>query len=376
MAEIIPMNQVKNLTVLGLMSGTSMDGLDLCLSEISITENYSFNYNILKSVSEPFNAKTKSIIENAVKGENIKTAHTQLGKLFSELCIKHFESENIDAIAMHGQTIAHDDGVMTRQIGDPQFLVNTFLIPVIYNFRQADIDAGGNGAPLMPFLDWLLFNNSTHDKIILNIGGIANFTHIPPHSKKEDVIGFDTGPGMALIDEFCMLQWNETCDWDGKFSSTGKTIEPLLDKLMSHPFLKKEYPKSTGRHEFGQEYVEKVVDGWGNHPPENILRTFVRFTAKSIWENITKLRNLTPENLALIVSGGGVHHPIIMEDLKKYTQLMVINSAQMDINPDTKEALLMAVLGACRLKNITANMPSVTGAKSNVILGNIYQGKA
>ncbi|MBT5078918.1 MAG: anhydro-N-acetylmuramic acid kinase [Candidatus Marinimicrobia bacterium] len=367
------MNQPNNLKVLGLMSGTSMDGLDMCLAEIKIAENYSFNYKIMKSVSEPFQVQTKTIIQNAIDGKNIEIAHTHLGKLFSQLCTKYFASEKIDAIAMHGQTINHEDGVMTHQIGDPQFLAETFQIPIIYNFRQADINVGGNGAPLMPFLDWLLFNNSSDDQIILNIGGIANFTHIPQHLKKGDTIGFDTGPGMALIDEFCKLKWNEACDWDGKYSSTGKIIEPLLAKMMKHPFVKKEYPKSTGRDEFGEKFVKKIVGDWDMYPPENILRTFVAFTAKSIYENILKLRNFTPENSTLIVSGGGVHHPIIMEDLKRYTQLKVMDSTEMDIDPDTKEALLMAVIGGCRLKNLTANMPSVTGAKSHVVLGDIYQ---
>ena len=365
------MNQAKKLKILGLMSGTSMDGLDLCLAEVDITENYTFNYNILKSISKSFNSSTKSIIDNAIKGKNINLAHTHLGKLFSELSFKYFSSENIDAIAMHGQTIAHEDGKMTKQIGDPQFLSDIFQIPIIYNFRQADINAGGNGAPLMPFLDWLLFRDSSNDKIVLNIGGIANFTHIAPQIKKEDVIGFDTGPGMALIDEFCILKWNEVCDWNGKFSSNGVIIEPLLDELMLHPFLKKGYPKSTGRDEFGQEYVQKISEEWDNYTSEDILRTFVSFTVKSIWENILKLRNFTLENSVLIVSGGGVNHPVIMEDLKKHIDLKVIDCAEMDINPHTKEALLMAVLGACRLKNISANIQSVTGANSNVILGDI-----
>jgi len=363
------------IRVLGLMSGTSMDGLDMCLVEINLTENYSFSYNIIKSISEPFTMHTKSIIQHAVKGKNIENAHSYLGELFSQLCIKYFKSESIDAIAMHGQTIAHEDGVMTHQIGDPQFLADVFQIPVICNFRQADIDAGGNGAPLMPFLDWLLFNNSVYDQIILNIGGIANLTHIPLHAKKIDVLGFDTGPGMALIDELCLMMWGEPCDIDGKYSSNGKIIKTLLDELITHPFVQKNYPKSTGRHEFGKDYVLNIVEKWESHKPEDILRTLVAFSTKSIWKNILKLRNFTPENSIIIVSGGGVHHPIIMEDLKKYTQLRVINSAEKGIDPNTKEALLMVVLGACRLKKITANMPSVTGAKSHVVLGDIYKGK-
>lgn len=369
------MSITNKIRVLGLMSGTSMDGLDMCLAEINLSEKYFFNYNIIKSVSEPFNANTKSIIKDVVGDENIETAHTHLGKLFSHICVKYFDSENMDAIAMHGQTIAHEDGVMTHQIGDPQFLADIFQIPVIYNFRQADIDAGGNGAPLMPFLDWLIFNNSVYDQIILNIGGIANFTHIPLHARKVDVLGFDTGPGMALIDEFCMMKWDKPCDVDGKYSSTGKIIKSLLDELMRHPFVQRNYPKSTGRHEFGKDYVLSIMEKWKFHKSEDILRTFVAFSAKSIWENILKLRNFIPEDSTIIVSGGGVHHPIIMEDLKKYTQLVVINSSEKGIDPDTKEALLMGVLGVCRLKKITANLPLVTGAKSHVVLGDIYKRK-
>jgi anhydro-N-acetylmuramic acid kinase len=370
------MNYPTNLNILGLMSGTSMDGLDMCLTKINIVENYSFSYKIIKSNFEPFSDFTKLIIKDAIDGINVEIAHVHLGDLFAQFCMKYFDSKNIDAIAMHGQTIAHEDGVMTHQIGDPQFLANTFQIPIIHNFRQADIDIGGNGAPLMPFLDWLLFKNSIHDKIILNIGGIANFTHVPSYSKRDDVIGFDTGPGMALIDELCILKWNEPCDWDGKYSSNGEIIVPLLTELMMHPFVKKEYPKSTGRHEFGKEFLLKIVERWKAHQFEDILRTFVAFTAKSIWENILKLRNFTLKNSILIVSGGGVHHPIIMEDLKRYTQLKVLSSSEIDLDPDIKEALLMAVLGAFRLENVAANMPSVTGANSRVILGDIYKRKA
>tara|TARA_B110000467_G_scaffold154936_1_gene166695 strand:- start:943 stop:2055 length:1113 start_codon:yes stop_codon:yes gene_type:complete len=370
------MSYSTKLNILGLMSGTSMDGLDMCLTKINIIENDSFSYEIIKSKFEPFNDFTKLMIKNAVDGINIEIADAHLGNLFSQLCLKYFESKNIDAIAMHGQTISHQDGVMTHQIGDPQFLANTFEVPIIYNFRQADIDVGGNGAPLMPFLDWLLFDNSEYDKIILNIGGIANLTHIPCYTKRDNVVGFDTGPGMALIDELCILKWNKPCDWDGNYSSDGEIIEPLLTELMMHPFVNKKYPKSTGRHEFGKEFVLKILEKWSVYELEDILRTFVAFTAKSIWENILKLRNFTFENSALIVSGGGVHHPIIMEDLKRYGQLKIMSSSEMGVDPDIKEALLMAVLGACRIKNIAANMPSVTGANFHVVLGDIYTRKA
>ncbi len=353
------------------MSGTSMDGLDMCLSKIHLTPEYKFSFKIVKTAFSPFDKKTKQIIIDALKGNSIDLAHNHLGALYAELCRNHFKNENIDAVAMHGQTIAHKDGEMTQQIGNPQFLKESFQIPIIFDFRQNDIAENGNGAPLMPLLDWLLFKDNPKHNIVLNIGGIANISYIPPKANQSDVVGFDTGPGMSLIDELCTQFFNKSFDTNGELSSKGNIDNKLLHELMMHPFIRKEYPKSTGRHEFGSKFVHKVIQQWNHLSHYDILRIFVSFTAKSIWENILLIRNFTPRNWELIVSGGGVLHPILMSDLEYYTSQTIKTSNDVGIKPEFKEGLLMSVLGAAKLMELPANMPTVTGAKKHVSLGRI-----
>ena len=369
------MSKDKKYKILGLMSGTSMDGLDMCLAEINIDKTNFLKFRIIKSVFEPFKNITKIQIKNAINDINISATNNYLGKLFSKIFKKNFKSYEIDAIALHGQTVSHIDGIMTMQIGNPKYLAKSFSVPIIFNFRQADIDHGGNGAPLMPFLDWLLFCKSKKDKIVLNVGGISNLTYIPNNSKKHEVIGFDTGPGMALIDEYCLSEWNVDFDCNAKFSSQGFVIEPLLDYLMEHPFINKKYPKSTGRHEFGEDLVKKIKKKWKESSKKDILRTFVAFTAKSIWKNISNIRNFSYKNTELIISGGGSCHPLLIQDLKYFTNLEIVNFKNKELCSDFKEAFLMSVLGACHLNGIPANLPSVTGAKKQIVLGELYKEK-
>ena len=348
-----------------------MDGLDMCLSEINLTEDYNFSFKIVKTAFSPFDEKIKKMINNALKGNGIELSHENLGKLYKKKCNEFFINEPIDAIAIHGQTIAHKDGEMTHQIGDPRYLKESFKIPIIYDFRQNDIVENGNGAPLMPFLDWLLFKKNLKHSIVLNIGGIANISHIPPHASHTEVTGFDTGPGMSLIDELCIQSFNKSCDKDGKLSLKGNINNDLLNNLMMHPFIKKEYPKSTGRHEFGSEFVHKIIQEWKHISHYDILRTFVSFTANSIWENILLIRKFIPQNWELIASGGGVSHPLLMSDLEYYTSQKIKKSNDYGIDPEFKEGLLMSVLGAAKLMELPANLPTVTGANKRVSLGRI-----
>ena len=243
-------------------------------------------------------------------------------------------------------------------------------VPVVYNFRQADIDVGGNGAPLMPFLDWLLFQDNCHDTITLNLGGVANISFIPKSGKRNEVIGFDTGPGMALIDECCEKFYNEPIDMDGIHAKQGKVNEDILSELMEHKFIQKMPPKSTGRHEFGRELLNSIILNYAQTAPNDLIRTFCIFTAKSIAENLNKFLNFSTTDIHLIISGGGVHHPVLMEDIQKNTNILNLKTTDViEMEPDMKETLLMAVLGVARMQEMKANMPSVTGAEKMVILG-------
>ena len=356
------------------MSGTSMDGLDCGLFNISLTSGYALDWSCIEFMTYPYSEDICQSISNALKGDElaIKDADRILGKEFSAISKKFINERPIDLISTHGQTVDHNDGVSTLQIGAPKFLTETFQVPVVYNVRQADIEVGGNGAPLMPFLDWLLFNNGDSTTITLNLGGVANISFIPKSGKRNEVIGFDTGPGMALIDECCKMYYGDSLDRNGSHAKEGIVHETILSELMNHKFIHKSPPKSTGRHDFGVELVNNIIQRYSNISPENLIRTFCAFTGKSIAVNLEKYLNFHISDVRLIISGGGVHHPILMQDIWKYTRITDIKTSdELGIKSDMKEALLMAVLGVARKKEMTANMPGVTGAEKLMVLGNL-----
>ena len=249
-----------------------------------------------------------------------------------------------------------------------------FQVPIVYNVRQADIDAGGNGAPLMPFLDWLLYKDSGEDIITLNLGGVANISYIPASGNREEIIGFDTGPGMSLMDETCREIWGIDMDQDGLKTAQGNVNVELLDELMHSEYITNPPPKSTGRKEFGSDLVKQLMREKPHIEPEDLLRTFCAFTAKSISVNLKSILNFDIPNLRLIISGGGVYHPVLMGDIRKYVEISnIITVDDYGIEPKMKESLLMAVLAAARMKNLPANMPSVTGADRQTLLGDIFR---
>ena len=363
---------MQTITVLGLMSGTSMDGLDCGLFEIALTSDYKLDWTCTDFQTFPYSAGMRDSIKKSLQANKKvkqKTNRT-LGMEFAVLSEKFIKGRKIDLIATHGQTVAHDDGISTQQIGDPKYLQQKIQVPVVYNFRQADIDAGGTGAPLMPFLDWLLFKDNCHDTITLNLGGVANISFIPKSGKRSEVIGYDTGPAMALIDECCEKFYSETIDMNGVHAKQGKVNEDILSELMGNKFIQKMPPKSTGRHEFGKELLDKIIQDYLSTSPDDLIKTFCVFTAKSIAENLDKFLNFNTSDIHLIISGGGVHHPVLMEDIRTYTEISNFKTADdLEMEPDMKETLLIAVIGVARKQGMKANMPSVTGAEAMVMLG-------
>jgi len=358
------------------MSGTSMDGLDCGLFDISLNPDYELDFSCREFMIFPYSENIRKSIQNSLQGDKvlIKDVDKILGEEFTAISEEFIKGRRIGLIATHGQTVAHNDGVSSLQIGDPQSLHEKFQVPVVYDFRQTDIDAGGNGAPLMPFLDWLLFKKSGKNTITLNLGGVANLSFIPKSGKRKEVIGFDTGPGMALIDECCEKFYGEPIDRDGVHAKQGKVNEEILSELMAYEFIQKSPPKSTGRHEFGKGLVKSIIKNYSQTSPNDLIRTFCIFTAKSIAENMTKFLNFNISDVRMIVSGGGIHHFVLMKDIQKYTKISEIRTvANYGIQPDFKEALLMAVLGVAHIQEMTANMPTATGAEKMVVLGNLIQ---
>ena len=365
---------MQKTTVLGLMSGTSMDGLDCGLFEIILTSNYKLDWTCIDFQTFPYSAGIRDSIQKSLQPnkELIEETDRKLGMEFAVLSKKFIRDRKIDLIAIHGQTIAHDDGISTQQIGDPKYLQQKIQVPVVYNFRQGDIDIGGNGAPLMPFLDWLLFQDKGHDTITLNLGGVANISYIPKSGKRNEVIGFDTGPAMSLIDECCEKFYGESIDRDGVYAKQGKVNEDILSELMRHKFIQKMPPKSTGRHEFGKELINRIIQNYSQILPNDLIKTFCVFTAKSIAENLNNFLNFNTSDIHLIISGGGVYHPVLMENIRNYTEISDVKIADvLEMEPNMKEALLIAVIGVARIQEMTANMPTVTGAKKIVVLGEL-----
>ena len=359
--------------ILGIMSGTSSDGLDCCDVNIEINSDYNFKFKINKFSSIPFTNSEKSFLlslrEMDYQDSNLET---QMTNLFIKKIQDFTPTFNFDAIACHGHTIKHIDQVLSVQLLDYKLMYDKFRIPVIYNFRANDILHLGTGAPLMPFLDWLLFPDINKDILTLNIGGISNITYIPKNKKREEVIGFDTGPGMSLVDKASKKLFNHPYDQDGMFSKKGKINYKLLDYLMSHTFISQKPPKSTDIKEFAFESLEQIINKTTATNSYDLIRTFIQFTVDSIDYNITEFINLEDDH-ELVYSGGGTDNPTVLEALLK--KKWNINSiSKYGIDSSIKEALLIAVLGVCRKLKLNANMPSVTGSNSYCLLGDIYNG--
>ena len=363
------------MNILGVMSGNSCDGLDLCDVDIEIDSNYNLSYKIKQYSTIPFLEHEKKFIHTVRENEKykIKENETKLTTIFIDK-IRMFSSlEHLDYISCHGQTVSHIDKVSSLQLFDAKQCYDSLGIPVIYNFRDNDIKNGGNGAPLMPFLDWLLFSDSIKDVVTLNVGGISNISHIPKSKLKDEVQGFDTGPGMCLVDMACRRFFHSSYDNDSKFSNQGTVDKKILNKLLNLPLIKKDPPKSMDINDFGVDILNQILTSNSKLDNHDILRTLVEFTVESIHYNIYNFIKLDRCKFDLVVSGGGTDHPLVKQGLTK-RGYRVKSVSKFGIDSSTKEAFLMALLGASKVLNLKSNIPTVTGASKYVTLGEIYAG--
>ena len=359
--------------MVGLMTGTSMDGLDICLADVTFSGN-SVQCKMIDSTMIPITKQLQQDIRQALSSstEIVTRVHYDLGR-FLAARTERFLTEtgigDIDAVAMHGQTIHHVSGEATLQIGEPSFLSEVLGVPVVSDFRARDIAAGGTGAPLIPAVDKWLLQRETEAVVCLNLGGIANVTFLPAKNSDADVMGFDTGPAMSLLDEAASQLLNETFDSDGKKALSGEPNEESVAHWMTDGFIQAEPPKSTGRDYFGAHWLKKNLPDLNQWEIANLLASLSLFTARSVAVNCRQF--LQMQNVKeIIVSGGGVHNRAVMQNLEKeFATISVVGSDSYGINPDMKEAVGFAILGAAYLKEIPGNIPSVTGASRSVILG-------
>ena len=352
------------------MTGTSMDGMDCCVADIQLTKE-SADFHIMWMDTITYPPQLKHQFQKALDGNTarISDLHFEFGQWMADSLASHMPKNMIpEVIGCHGQTIYHHHNYSTLQIGEPSYLAETFSVPVISDFRSRDVSVGGCGAPLIPIVDKWLLQEEEEDRIALNLGGIANVTVLPKSNGK--IIGFDTGPGMGLLDERYHDIYDSGIDINGKIALLGAADNQLVHQWMQDSFIQQIPPKSAGRHDYGKNWILSHLHDLGNLNKEDQLATLSRFTAQSVYQGC--IPYLTNAQETVIVAGGGSHHQCVMNELKRcFSKHKVTISDEFGIPVDGKEALGFAFLAVAYIKGIPANIPDVTGAKRQVVLGKL-----
>jgi len=380
--------------VIGLMSGTSADGIDAALVEVEGNPQ-KLSWEVLAFVEIPYpKAVRQSILElcDARTGsvDAICSMNVALGEWFADAALAvcdaaNVSPEEVDAIGSHGQTIHHLPHATlaggksvrsTLQIGDPAVIAERTGMATVSDFRTRDMAVGGQGAPLVPLVDFMLFRSQDVGRVLLNIGGIANLTVLPKGGQIEDVFAFDTGPGNMVIDGVvhAVTQGAMTFDLDGKLARQGVPVEGILKKYMEHPFFKQAPPKSTGREMFGRSLVEEWVRL--SDSAEDLVATATAWTAQSIADALARFVAPVCTVDELVVSGGGAKNPVLMASLSDALGLRVMTSDDLGLQSEAKEAVAFALLAHETLNGRPGNVPRVTGASRPVVLGSITPGRA
>jgi anhydro-N-acetylmuramic acid kinase len=353
------------MRVAGVMSGTSLDGIDVAIVEIAGRRVETIGF-LCTPYSDAVQLAILDVSNLATFGGSISRLNFQLGELYARAVLRAVRRYGpVELIGCHGQTIYHEGGAHTLQIGEPAILAERTGVPVVSNFRARDIAAGGQGAPLVPYVDYLLFHHPKRTRIALNIGGIANITVIPAGAAPGDVVAFDTGPGNMVIDALAR-EMGLPCDRGGKLAASGRVDRALLDDLLADPYYRRPPPKSAGREQYGAAFVARLKNS--GLPMPDLIATATVLTAATVAMGVGMHRLPTD----LIVSGGGVHNPQIMAHLAGFLPGIAIStSTDHGIDADAKEAIAFAVLAHQTWRKKPSNLPSATGARHAVVLGNI-----
>lgn len=371
------------MLVVGLMTGTSLDGIDVAICEVSVdfVGIPSIELKAFEIVNYPvgFSAFIKQLLEQP-NWEDISYLHFALAQLYAdaitETARKHnIPLKNLNLIGMHGQTVWHSpmpinkfglNIASTLQLGDGSALAKLLHIPVVSDFRAADVAVRGQGAPLVPRFDYDFFSTDALSTICLNIGGMANITNLPRLCSPSQVTAFDTGPGNILINLAMQKFYKLEFDMAGAIARSGHLNVQLISELMNIDYISQQPPKSTGRELFNNKLIEDILPNY-SIAPEDIIATFTHFTAESIVHNI---RNFCTEPDLLIASGGGAKNLYLMELLTdKLSNTQIKISDDVGIPSDAKEAMAFAYFAWRTANGLPSNMPSVTGATAEVILG-------
>jgi anhydro-N-acetylmuramic acid kinase len=400
------------LLVLGLMSGTSADAIDVALAEVSGAPPR-LNARLVNHASIDFpRALRKEILrvaeQQSITAGQLSQLNFLLGEIFAEAALvacKRFRvaTEKIALIGSHGQTVFHQGlpvpyfgrpTASTLQIGEASIIAARTGITTVADFRPADIALGGQGAPLVPYADYLLYHHPTLGRVALNLGGIANITVLPAGAKPSQVCAFDTGPANMLIDALVshFTIGRQRYDKNAAMAQTGRAIPALVNDFMRDPYLKQAPPKSTGREYYGRDYLKNVLSLGRRHKakPADLIRAATIFTSLSIVDALYRFVLPRHEIHQLIVSGGGARNPLILAQLsaalsapavtnvgerlgasRSGPSLSVLLSAELGVPEDAKEAFAFALMACETYHQRPANLRSATGARGPAILGKI-----
>jgi len=377
---------------IGLMSGTSIDGIDVALVQFGEGQptllsfhNHPIGAELKTQLGEISSPLVERTNDNINRIECLAKLDNIMGQVFAEainqlLIIHHIDPERIIAIGSHGQTIRHRPNgahAFTMQIGDPSIIAEKTQIQTIADFRRMDIAAGGQGAPLAPAFHNSILRSDQEERIILNLGGIANITYLAK-DKNSKVLGFDTGPANTLLDAWFKKhhpESKEDFDRDSQLAQQGKVNSPLLEKLLNDPYFIQNYPKSTGREYFSLDWLENNIQCVEQSSSdqgikiEDVQRTLLELTLQSITDAIN---GLSIGNYQVFACGGGMHNHYLMNLLSDKLKVRVHKTNNLGVDGDYLEAMTFAWLAKRRIEKLPGNLPSVTGASKEKILGAIY----
>ena len=395
------------MKAIGLISGTSVDGIDAAVVDIfdEKQNNNNISVDVLEFMTYPYpDGIRERILEVSLPGggsvEKICHLNALIGELFAHSAIRIAEKAevklcDVEVIGSHGQTIHHlpcpydEHGfsvTSTLQLGEPSIIAERTGVTTVADFRPRDMAAGGEGAPFAPYAHYRLFCHPLKTRIITNIGGISNLTYIPPGASPEQVIAFDTGPGNMIIDQLIvqMTHGTETYDSGGHRAASGKCHAGFLAWLMEHPYLKRQPPKSTGREEFGQEFVARLCEERTRQgvADTDLIRTVTEYTAETIVKSFQEFLPIFQQQwssmndtLDIVFCGGGVRNPVLMNLLQERLKPLPIAPVEkFHLSSDALEAVTFALLARETLLGKPSNLPTVTGAAHPVILGKIIPG--
>jgi anhydro-N-acetylmuramic acid kinase len=389
----------KALLVAGVMSGTSADGVDVALCRVSpaLRVDTAPRLKLLGHRSFAYDRKLRTAILSTAAGEKTSAAELsqlswRLGELYAECVATTSRELNLEPqiVAMHGQTVYHQAVTAkflgapircTSQIGEPALLAERLRIPVISDFRPADLAAGGQGAPLVSMLDFCLFRHATKNRVLLNLGGIANVTALPAACNSTDVLAFDTGPASILIDLLMQQLYNRRFDKDGAVAASGQVVRLVLDHLLTTPYFAAPVPKSCGREEFGPAFAQKLLALCKHAPKQDVIATVTALTAATVvdayrrfcWPHLGQHAPLARAT-EVIAAGGGTKNLTLLRTLTDgFAQLgvKVSTTAGAGLPVEAKEAAAFALLGWLTWHGLPGNIPSATGAARAVLLGKV-----